>query len=88
MVLRALASTLPRLPLFQQAASATTDLLEMCADDAAARRHGRRPLLDGLMALSGSGFPADGLAAAGTAVELRAMRLADPARRSVRWGRG
>lgn len=89
MVLRALASTLPRLPLFQQGAVAAAELLEMCADDAAARRHGARPLLDGLMVLSGPGVaPADGLAAAGTAVELRAMRLADPARRSARWARG
>ncbi|CAN5504180.1 M56 family metallopeptidase [soil metagenome] len=86
MVLRALATTVPRLPLFRDGSVAVAELLEMCADDAAARRHGSRPLLDGLLALSSPGAaPAGGLAAAGTAVGLRAMRLAAPARRGERW---
>ena len=81
MVLRGLATSLPRLPLFRSGAEAVAELLEMCADDTAARRCGTRPLLAGLLTLAGQRPPpADGLAAAGTAVLARALRLADPAR--------
>ncbi len=38
MVLRAVALTLPRLPLFARAERCVAELLEMCADDTAARR--------------------------------------------------
>jgi Zn-dependent protease with chaperone function len=86
MVLRGLATSLPRLPLFRIGAAAVADLLEMCADDAAARRFGTRPLLVGLLTLAGpQRLPADGLAAAGTAVLARALRLADPARPGMQW---
>jgi hypothetical protein len=86
MVLRALAATLPRLPLFRGAATAVAELLEMCADDVAARRHGIRPLLGGLLTLAGPHrAPADGLAAAGTAVAARATRLAAPAHAGAQW---
>jgi Zn-dependent protease with chaperone function len=86
MVLRGLATSLPRLPLFRSGAAAVADLLEMCADDVAARRHGTRPLLVGLLTLAGpQRLPADGLAAAGTAVLARALRLADPARPGMQW---
>lgn len=86
MVLRGLATSLPRLPLFRSGAEAVADLLEMCADDAAARRFGTRPLLAGLLTLAGpQRLPADGLAAAGTAVLVRALRLADPARPGMQW---
>ncbi len=86
MVLRGLAASLPRLPLFRSAADTVTDLLEMCADDTAARRFGTRPLLAGLLTLAGSHAPlADGLAAAGTAVVARATRLAEPARPAAQW---
>lgn len=86
MVLRGLATSLPRLPLFPAAADAVADLLEMCADDAAARRFGTRPLLAGLLTLAGpQRLPADGLAAAGTAVLARALRLADPAQPGMQW---
>ena len=86
MVLRGLATSLPRLPLFRSGAAAVTDLLEMCADDVAARRFGTRPLLAGLLTLAGpQRMPADGLAAAGTAVLARALRLADPARPGMQW---
>lgn len=86
MMLRAMAAALP-LPLMQQSAHAVAELLEMCADDAAARRHGVNPILGGLLAMAGPGHPvpAEGLAAAGTAVAARAMRLAQPARGRVRW---
>ncbi|MDT5067984.1 MAG: hypothetical protein QOK02_4139 [Mycobacterium sp.] len=66
MVLRGLATSLPRLPLFRSGAAAVADLLEMCADDVAAQRFGTRPLLAGLLTLAGpQRMPADGLAAAG-----------------------
>jgi Zn-dependent protease with chaperone function len=86
MVLRGLATSLPHLPLFRSGAAAVADLLEMCADDVAARRFGTRPLLAGLLTLAGpQRLPADGLAAAGTAVLARALRLADPARPGMQW---
>ena len=86
MVLRALAATLPHLPLFACAHQAVAELLEMCADDTAARRVGTRPLLSGLLALAGHRPPvAEGLAAAATAVITRAERLVTPTRRHVRW---
>lgn len=86
MVLRALATTLPRLPLFAEANDTVACLLEMCADDAAARNVGTRPLLAGLLTLAGHQSPLpEGLAAAGTAVLTRAVRLAIPTRRHVRW---
>jgi hypothetical protein len=49
----------------------------MCADDVAARRHGRSALLSGLLALSGV-TPAGALGAADVAVLLRAARLTAP----------
>jgi beta-lactamase regulating signal transducer with metallopeptidase domain len=75
---RGLAAALPRIGLFATAAAQTCSLLEMCADDAAARRHGHRPLLAGLLTLSGADAPAHGLAAASVAVLVRAERLLDP----------
>lgn len=75
---RGLASALPRIKLFTSAATQIGSLLEMCADDAAARRHGHQPLLAGLLMLSGAITPARALAAASVAVLVRAERLADP----------
>lgn len=75
---RGVASALPGIPFFTAASAEIGSLLEMCADDAAARRHGRKPLLDGLLTLSGAGTPARGLAAARVAVLVRARRLAYP----------
>jgi hypothetical protein len=51
----------------------------MCADDIAARRHGREPLLAGLLALSGVA-PAGALGAADVAVLERVERLTEPSR--------
>lgn len=76
--LRGVTSALPWIRLFTIAATHIGSLLEMCADDAAARRHGRQPLLGGLLALSGADTPAHGLAASAIAVLVRAERLADP----------
>ena len=55
--------------------------------NAAARRHGVNPLLGGLLAMAEihHPFPAEALAAAGTATAVRAMRLAEPAGGRARW---
>lgn len=84
-MLNALAAALPRLPLMRAAVRSVPALLEMCADDASSRTHGRAPLLASLVALSTRHRLPDGaLAAAGTAVMDRALRLAQPPRRT-RW---
>lgn len=80
MVLRALAATLPRLPLFRRGVAAVGDLLEMCADDTAARRHSSRALVAGMLELAGPVQPA-GLAVGATAIAVRANRLLIPAGR-------
>lgn len=85
MVLRALAASTPRLPLFVQGATATARLLEMCADDVAVRQHGAQPLLRGLVALVARPSPASALGAADTAVLARATRLAKPPPHLARW---
>jgi Zn-dependent protease with chaperone function len=86
MVLRALANSLAHLPLFTRGAEAVGELLEMCADDSAARRHGTQPLIAGMIMLAGP-LPchAGGLAVAATAVIARANRLLDPAHCGTRW---
>ncbi|MCV7424630.1 M56 family metallopeptidase [Mycobacterium yunnanensis] len=85
MVLRALAARLAHLPVFTRGAAAVAELLEMCADDHAARRHGPRPLVAGMLALASPAPPAGGLAVASTATAVRAHRLLEPAHRSTRW---
>lgn len=87
MLLRAIATSMPRLPLFPAAADAVADLLEMCADDVAVRCYGPVPLLSGLLALAGQRSVASStaLGAAGTAVPARAARLTSPASRGIQW---
>ncbi|MCH9729387.1 MAG: M56 family metallopeptidase [Actinomycetia bacterium] len=75
---RGLGIALSKIRLFTHAAAEVCSLLEMCADDAAARRHGHQPLLAGLLTLSGAAAPSHGLAAARVAVLVRAERLKDP----------
>ncbi|KDE96763.1 M56 family metallopeptidase (plasmid) [Mycolicibacterium crocinum] len=75
---RGLAAALPRVRLLSSAATQISLLLEMCADDAAAQRHGRQPLLAGLLTLAGASAPMHGLAAASVAVLVRAERLSAP----------
>ncbi|BDY30545.1 M56 family metallopeptidase [Mycolicibacterium mageritense] len=80
MALRALALAMPRLPLFTAAVGAVGRLVEMCADDSAARRHGRETLLCGLVSLADSrSSRPPALGAADTEVLARASRLATPA---------
>lgn len=86
MVLRAVAAGLPALPRLAAGPEAVSRLLEMNADDSAARRHGRHPLLCGMAALVGRPtVPAAALGAANTAVLDRAARLASPAPAGERW---
>lgn len=81
--LRGLARVFPYLPLMRRGATEVSRLLEMCADDAAVRRHGSGALLSGLMTLA-AGAPAAALGAGDVAVLTRAQRLAVPATQPVR----
>lgn len=76
-VLRTVATVFPKLTLMTDGATEVSRLLEMRADDAAARRHGRGPLLSGLITLAGA-VPASALAAGDVAVLARAERLSEP----------
>lgn len=77
-VARSLAKTFPGRRLMTEGAHHISRLLEMCADDAAAREHGRQPILDGILALTGATpVPSGAIGAAGVAVLARAERLAD-----------
>lgn len=72
-----LAKTFPGLRLMTEAAHHISRLLEMRADDIAAHEHGRQPILDGILALTGATpVPSGALGAAGVAVLARAERLA------------
>ncbi|MCW2550556.1 MAG: hypothetical protein JWR78_337 [Mycobacterium sp.] len=85
MLLRSLATAMPRLPLFRNAVDSVGRLVEMCADDTAARQHGRHAVLCGLLALAGqSRATGSALGAADTAALARAIRLAEPVRRGAR----
>lgn len=77
---RGLAAILPTIELFTTGAAEVARLLEMCADDAAARAHGRRTVLQALVALAGAApVPAGALGASSVGVLARAERLAAPA---------
>ncbi len=83
---RSLAAILPRAALFTTGAAEIARLLEMCADDAAARRCGPDALLDALLALTGQPpLPAGAMGATGASVLARAERLTLPAARRARW---
>ncbi|KQH76299.1 peptidase M48 [Mycobacterium gordonae] len=75
--LRGLAAVFPRLTLMREGARQVSRLLEMCADDVSARRHGPEVLLSGLITMRRA-TPARALAAADVAVLDRADRLAVP----------
>lgn len=76
---RGLATVLPRVRLFTTGSAEIARLLEMCADDAATRRHDRNTLLGALLALTGAvTLPSAALGAAGVGVIDRVERLADP----------
>ena len=70
-----LAKAVPWLPLFALAGRHVSLLLEMSADDDAARRHGRSTVAGALAAMSLSSAPASALSATGGPVQLRTSRL-------------
>lgn len=79
--LTGIAAMAPSVGVLRHGSAEVGRLLEMCADDTAAREHGREPLLGGLLAIvdAGTRTPAGALGAASTAVLARAQRLASPA---------
>jgi Zn-dependent protease with chaperone function len=94
---RGLAAVFPAVPLFTRGQSEIARLAEMRADDAAAHRAGRRPLIEALLAMGTGGavrsavpmpaaapIPAAALTAAGYAVAARVQRLMEPPTRASR----
>lgn len=80
---RGLAASFPAVPLFAQGTAEVARLTEMCADDIAARRSGRRTLVTALLAMgTGIAAPATALAATSCAVTARVQRLLEPAPRT------
>jgi Zn-dependent protease with chaperone function len=80
-----LATILPRVELVTLGAAQVARLLEMCADDAAARTHGSATVLGALLALSGAApIPSGALGVTGVGVLARATRLATPPRLAQR----
>jgi Zn-dependent protease with chaperone function len=79
---RALAASFPGVPLLRHGAAEVARLAEMRADDAAARRAGRRVLVAALLAMgTGTAVPGRALAATAGQVTARVQRLLDPPRR-------
>ena len=82
---RGLATALPKVSLFAHGATEIASLLEMCADDHAAREHGAHTVLGALLTLSGVvSLPTGALGATGVGVVQRAERLVEPATRTQR----
>jgi Zn-dependent protease with chaperone function len=77
-IARGLAAAMPRVRLFAVASAEIARLVELCADDAAARGHGRRVLVDALLRLTASPAPSGALAATGHNVVDRIERLMSP----------
>ncbi|HXA11744.1 MAG TPA: M48 family metalloprotease [Mycobacterium sp.] len=79
---RALASSLPGIRIFTVAEQEVSRLLEMCADDTAARAHGTATMLGAILTLAGAGpIPAGALGTSTVGLSARVTRLAAPPRR-------
>jgi Zn-dependent protease with chaperone function len=78
--LRALAHAFRGIPVLARASREVGRLLEMCADDAAARRHGRTAVAGALRSLSSAPTPRETFAAASESAEERISRLCRPGR--------
>ena len=74
----ALGTTFPRLPAVRTAQDQVALLVEMLADDRAARRHPPQVLARALYKVGSAQVPAGGLGAGGDGVLLRAQRLVSP----------
>jgi Zn-dependent protease with chaperone function len=82
---RGLAAVFPAVPLFTRGPLEVARLAELRADDAAARRSGRRTLVAALLAMgTGAAVPAAALGATGGATAARVQRLLDPPGRTAR----
>jgi hypothetical protein len=82
---RGLAAVLPGVPLFARGPQEVARLAELRADDAAARRSGRRTLVAALLAMgTGAAVPTAALGATGGATAARVQRLLDPPARGAR----
>jgi bla regulator protein blaR1 len=82
----ALSRAVPRLQLYRQLPRETARLLEMCADDAAARTHGRMTVAAAIGAMRRHTAPRVAMAAGGSTAMARARRLVDVTPTSV-WSR-
>lgn len=69
----------PFVPLFREAAEVLPRLVEMAADDAAARRTDRKTVASALLRLAEASAPAGAFGAGGSTVINRARRLVSPA---------
>lgn len=76
--LRALRRAFGSVRLFGSAEAEVARLLELCADDQAARRHGRAPLLAALVVMANGTVPEPALGMSGSSVLDRAIRLVTP----------
>ena len=76
---RAVARAFPAVTFFDLAARETARLVEVLADDTAARRHGRRTVAEALLRLACGRMPAAALGAGGAGVLPRVHRLLAPA---------
>jgi Zn-dependent protease with chaperone function len=76
----ALKRAFPRVPLFAQAHGEITRLVELVADDVAARRYGRLPVATAMVTMAGGDAPSMALAAGGAGALERVRRLLEPAR--------
>jgi len=74
-----LAAAFPYLPLFRTARRELSDLVELRADDCAARRHGRKALLRAILTVADGRAPQAALGAGGAQAVLRVGRLLNPA---------
>lgn len=79
-VAAALNRAFPRVPLFTQANQEISRLVELAADDVAARSYGRLPVATAMAAMSGGAAPSVALAAGGPGALERVRRLIEPAR--------
>jgi hypothetical protein len=70
----------PRVSLFAQAHGEITRLVELVADDVAARRYGRLPVATAMVTMSRGDAPSMALAAGGAGALERVRRLLEPAR--------
>ncbi|MGO8961248.1 MAG: M56 family metallopeptidase [Streptosporangiaceae bacterium] len=87
MLTRGLAVIFPAVPLFSAGPGEIARLAEMCADDVAARRAGRRPLVTALLAMgTGAPVPLRALPATSHATMARVQRLVMPSRRARQAG--